>query len=297
MPSKLLRPKSLDEALLELKKQEGKPRVEGGNTTLYEFARQGALTDVETLIDIGPLGLSYVRESENDLIIGAATTLAEIADSSLIRNSPSCFAASECANKITPPQVRNMATIGGAICSAIPFYDMPVALLALGARVKIASLDKGIREVELDNFFVDYFVSMLSPDEMVLEISIPNFANNTSSFAKLGRSSADFSVVNAAARIEYDVRTNRIVRSRIAVGAIGGTPIRAKKSEEILSQCDVEKEVILGASENALSGIDPAPSVHASSRYKQKVAPVLVRDVIVSALRRAGAQIQSFSGE
>ncbi len=297
MPSKLLRPKSLDEALLELKKSEGRARVVGGNTTLYEFARQGALTDVETLIDIGPLGLSYVRESENDLVIGATTTLAEIADSNLIRNSHSCFAANECANKITPPQVRNMATIGGAICSAIPFYDMPVALLALGARVKIASLDKGIREAELDDFFVDYFVCILSQDEILLEISIPNLTNYSSSFAKLGRSSADFSVVNAAARIEYDARTNKIVSSRIAVGAIGGTPIRAKKSEEILSECDVDKAVILRASDNALSGIDPVPSVHASSRYKQKVAPVLVRDVIISALNRAGAQIQPLSGE
>lgn len=296
-PSNLLRPKSIEEALLELKKQAGRARIVGGNTTLYELARQGALADVETLIDLGSLGLDYVKYSDRQFVIGCSTTLAEIAGSNTIRNSPCAFALSECAGKITPPQVRNMATIGGAICSAIPFYDMPTVLYSLDAKVRVLSLDRGTRELDMDSFFVDYFVTSLAPDEMVVEIIVPNFSNNFSAFRKLGRTSADFAVVNAAARLGYDEETNRIVSARISLGAITSTPIRAKESEELLIGSAPNEKLIQEASRIALNGTEPTPSIHASSEYKKKIAAVLVRDVITSALDKAGVSIPKSRSE
>ena len=291
-PRELLRPSSVHQALEELKKSGGRARVVGGNTTLYEFARQGALAGVETLIDAKGLGLDYIREddasgstSPTSLSVGSAVTFTQLAASRLIRDSPCWHALSEVASKITPPQVRNMATIGGATCSGIPFYDIPVVLLALDARAEIASLDSGTRMVAMEEFFQDYFITALQPEEMLIGFSIPSVKDARSSFVKLGRSSSDFAVVNVSARIVRPDPT-RISEARIALGAVANTPIRARRCEEILVEDSeaTRTTIIDRAAQAALEGLEPTPSIHASSEYKKKVIPFLVRDAILMAL-------------
>src|SRR5579883_638685 len=281
-PSELVRPNNIQQTLEELKKSGAKARVVAGNTTLYEFARQGALADVEKLIDAKGLGLDFIRKeaqregnSSEVLSVGCATTFEQLASSTLVKASRCWLALSEAAEKITPPQVRNMATIGGAVCSGIPFYDMPVVLVALDARAEIASLDRGHRMVEMETFFKDYFVTAL--------------AHGGSSFVKLGRSSSDFAVVNVSVRLARDPSNpDRISDARVALGAVANTPIRAKRSEETLKEgTAVDSKLVLQASNAALSELDPTPSIHASSSYKKKIIPFLVRDAILLALERS----------
>ncbi|HZW56507.1 MAG TPA: FAD binding domain-containing protein [Nitrososphaerales archaeon] len=295
-PSELVRPNNIQQTLEELKKSGAKARVVAGNTTLYEFARQGALADVEKLIDAKGLGLDFIRKeaqregnSSEVLSVGCATTFEQLASSTLVKASRCWLALSEAAEKITPPQVRNMATIGGAVCSGIPFYDMPVVLVALDARAEIASLDRGHRMVEMETFFKDYFVTALEPEDLLVRFEIPALAHGGSSFVKLGRSSSDFAVVNVSVRLARDPSNpDRISDARVALGAVANTPIRAKRSEETLKEgTAVDSKLVLQASNAALSELDPTPSIHASSSYKKKIIPFLVRDAILLALERS----------
>jgi aerobic carbon-monoxide dehydrogenase medium subunit len=285
-PLFLEKPTEVIEAVLALKKWGPKARPVAGNTTLFELANEGALVDVERLVDIMGLGLSYVREDEKEkvLCVGATTTFTEIGSTDIMK-SKSYYALKEVSSKITPPQVRNMGTIGGAICSGIPFYDMPTVLLALDSKISVVSAD-GERVIDAKDFFVDYFVTAISPEEIVREVKIPDVLRTGSSFVKLGRNEVDFAMVNASARITLDEKKRKVEDARIVLGAVSNVPIRHKKAEQYLVGNDATEECIIGAAKEPL-GFDPSPSFHASSEYKRRVAPVVVREALLTAVRRA----------
>ncbi len=289
-PNTLLRPKSVEEAVTQLKKWGQSARLVAGHTTLYELERGGALGDVQCLIDVSRLGLDYITLETSGIQIGAATTFSDLAKSPLLE-SPEYFAVKETAGKITPPQIRNVGTLGGSICSGIPFYDMPTTLLALDAEVKVASAD-GALVLPIDDFFIDYFVTALSPESLVTGVEIARSTITGSSFTKIGRISADFAVVNAAARVQLDSHRRNIVSVRVALGAVARTPIRAVEAERVLQGKETSKSVVQLASSLAIP-FDPTPSIHASSEYKKMVTPILVRDVLCSAIKRAGGEVSN----
>jgi len=284
-PATLMRPKDVHETVKLLRELGTSARLVAGNTTIYELVAQGALVDIDCLIDISHVGLSYIKEGEGGISIGAATTFTEMSRSPALEG-PECFAIKETAKKLTPPRVRNMGTMGGSLCSGIPFYDMPTTMLALGARLRIASVEAE-RDVNADEFFLDYFMTVVSPEEILTEVYVERSKNTGTAFVKLGRSSADFAVVNAAAKVVMDSSRKRIEDVRIAIGAVANKPIRAESAESALKGKSVSRDVVLEAAKEAAS-LEPTPSIHASSDYKKRVIPVLVRDVLMSAVSRAG---------
>jgi CO/xanthine dehydrogenase FAD-binding subunit len=289
-PTQLMRPSSPEEAVALLSKLGSTSRLVAGNTTLYEFARQGALTDVSELIDMERLGLSYVSKdpTSGNLCVGATTTFSQMIASPLL-GEPSYMALIDAAARITPPQIRNTGTIGGAICSGIPFYDMPTAVLGIGAKLKLLSSKKE-RLVDIDEFFQDYFVTSVDPDELVLELQFEQrLQNSASAFVKLGRLSVDFAVVNAAASLTVDRSSGSITRARVALGAVSNVVTRSLASEDSLlgKRLDGEEGTkIIQKAAKAAAEFEPTPSVHASSNYKKHVIPFVVRDVLLRARDR-----------
>jgi carbon-monoxide dehydrogenase medium subunit len=286
-PTILERPTTIKEATSLLGKYGGQGRVVAGNTTLHELAYEGGLADVDTLIDVMNLGLSYVTGDDQVLRVGAATVFNEIG-SSILLDGTSWYALKEVSLKLTPPQIRNMATVGGSVCCGIPFYDLPVTLLALDTNFKVASSSSGERLIKAEDFFVDYFVTALSAEDLLVELQIPKKANTGSSFVKLGRTSVDFAVVNTAVTISLDEKTRQISEARVALGAVAAIPIRVKRVEESLIGKEPSEKSLAKASSLAVAeGFEPSPSVHASSEYKKRVIPVIVREALSAASRRA----------
>jgi aerobic carbon-monoxide dehydrogenase medium subunit len=285
-PVFLDRPATLSDAVSILKKYGTSARPVAGNTTMFELANQGGLVGVEGLVDIMGLGLSYIRHDENASIlrVGATTSFTEIG-SSEVPNSKSYYAIKEVSLKITPPQIRNMGTIGGALCSGIPFYDMPTVVVALDSKIRVSS-HAGERIIDSKDFFVDYFITALSPEELVLEVQIPDLPRTGSSFVKLGRSAVDFAVVNVSARVTLDDSKRRVKEARVALGAVSNCPIRHVAAEEYLTGKEITDESILSAAKQPIN-FDPTPSFHARVEYKKKVIPVVVRDALLAAVGRA----------
>ena len=280
-PSLLETPGSIQEAVQLLKKWGSRARIVAGNTTIYELANQGGLDDVDTIIDLSKLDLDYVTRDAAGIRIGAMTRFAEIGRVDLGEHD-SNYALKETAKQLTPPQIRNMGTIGGSVCSGIPFYDMPVTLLAVDAEFQAVSQEGG-RIIAAENFFVDYFVTALTSEEILVEVRCPQKENSASSFVKLGRTSIDFAVVNSAVKIT--VEGNEVSDVRIALGAVAGTPIRAKAAEEFLIRREPTKENLIRAASLSVD-FDPSPSFHASTEYKKKVIPIVIRDALFTAVNR-----------
>ncbi len=275
------------EAAKILSEKHGTARLVAGATTLYDLAQNEGLDDVKTLIDVSRLGLDYIIESDNGLKIGAATTFSEIAGYELSpkRGLDALF---ETAAKITPPQVRNMATMGGALCCGIPFLDMPTTVLALGDEIEACSV-RGTRKIHPKNHFLDYFQTSIEADEILTSVRFPySMGKAGSSFVKLGRVSIDFAVVNVASLIVLD-ESGECKEARVALGAVATTPIRWETLEKKLVGTRLNHDVIVNLMKEHRIDFEPSPSLHAPDEYKKLVIPKLVRDSLLGSVGRSSA--------
>ncbi len=118
-PSAYYRPESLGEAVELLSKHRSKARLIAGGTDLLVTKPPG----VETLIDVGGLNLSYLKEEQGTIRIGAGTAVDLVEHSPLLADWPYQVLA-EAARSMATPTIRNMATIGGNVCNGSPAADL-----------------------------------------------------------------------------------------------------------------------------------------------------------------------------
>jgi aerobic carbon-monoxide dehydrogenase medium subunit len=286
-PSLVLQPSSIDEALKMLGENGDAARIVAGNTMIHDLAGHGALANVQVLIDISNLGLSYLK-NDGTLKVGAATTFTTISESPLAYIK-GLEALGECASKITPPQVRNMGTIGGSLCSGVPFLDMPTAIVALDP-IMVVQSRSGSRRIESDSFFIDYFQTAVGQDEILVELEFRQHSDLNlaagSSFAKMGRTEVDFAIVNVSTYLEVREDGKECVSARVALGAVANTPIRWKELEANLIGRRLSLDGILSAIKETKVSIEPTPMIHASPEYKKLIIPVLARDSLFKSLSR-----------
>src|SRR5262245_32662275 len=163
------RPSTIDEAVAMLARHGDDAKVLAGGHSLIP-AMKLRLARPRVIVDIGRVAdLSYMREADGQIAIGAMTTHGEIEASSLLRER--CPLLPETAAYIGDVQVRNRGTIGGSLAHADPAADWPAAILALDAELGIAG-PRGRRTVGAAKFFVDLFETALQPDEILCEIRV-----------------------------------------------------------------------------------------------------------------------------
>jgi CO/xanthine dehydrogenase FAD-binding subunit len=280
-PDEFVVPGSLEEVLSVISQNPEASRVIAGNTTMFEFASRGLAPDVKVVVDITKAGLNWLEERDDGLHIGATVTLTELAKTTRL-GSPYYGAVSETAKEITPTQVRNVATVGGEVCSGIPFFDLPPVLLALGSRVTIVR--KGAsRSLPLKEFSPEYLMVALEPGEIVSEVVVPKpVGPAAASFKKLGRTASDFAVVNAAVSVSLDERSHVCTKASVWLGGVGSAYHECSATESLLAGSRLDKSAIDAAARVA-ADFEPSPSLQASPEYKKMVIPVLVRDCIQNA--------------
>jgi aerobic carbon-monoxide dehydrogenase medium subunit len=206
-----------------------------------------------------------------------------VESSSLLRRRLPLLA--ETYHHVATIRVRNMATVGGGLAHADPNQDPPPTLIALGATVKVTSAD-GSRVIPLDEFFTDYYETVLKPDEIVTEVFIPKMApSSAGAYLKfLPRTADDYATVSAAAVLTLD-KTKKIISDvRIALGSVGVTPIRATAAEAVLRGQPLKAEAFAEAGEKAKEAVDPVSDFRGSAAYKKEMAGVFVRRALEKAL-------------
>lgn len=281
MPREVLSPPTVDEAVALLAECEGKARIVAGNTTLHGLEARGLLSDVEVLIDISGLGLNKIEVLEDGLHIGAYCAISDLISSPVLRDSR-YDSIRDAARNIEPLQLRNMATVGGQVCTGAPMYDLPPSLLALDARAILRSKD-GTRVLELKDFYIDFFTTNIKPIEMLTEVLIPSNMVSTA-FLKFGRTAFDFALVSVA--VALGLHGSDCIHSRIWLGGVAPTYKRCTEAENLLvGRID---EPALERAAQACVNFEPSDTFHGSSQYKKAIIPVLVRRCIHNTLSRAG---------
>jgi len=282
-PKEFFSPESLVDALQLLEGYRRDARVIAGGTGIYELAVRNYIPEVKYLVSVMNLDLSYVKEEEGFLHIGATTRLQQLLEDKLI-NTAGVGAITDALRSIRPLQIRNVATVGGEVCISVPNVDLPTALMACSAQVVIASV-KGERVVALDDFYNDIFWPKLKSNEIVTEIRFKKQKDMVSAFLKLGRTAADFNLVNVATSLRVD--NNLITDIKLVVGGIGRSPLRFKDLEEALINKRPERELIENVAVKAFHDYEILPSVHGSAEYKRLILPVLIRNCVLKAYNRA----------
>ena len=177
-----------------------------------------------------------------------------------------------------------MATIGGEVCIAGE-VDMPTTLLAYDANIAIGG-SRGGREISMADFHIGYLNNALEPDEMVLEVRIPQPPANTGGgFAKFERTAADLPIVNVATRISLD-RDGVCTDARVVAGAatLSGVPQRSGATEALLLNRAVDDALI----ETAAAASTDIACTH-DFRVSAEIRSLWVKCGIEDALKQAVA--------
>jgi len=270
-PAEYYKPNNVPEAVnLLLKHGEKGKLIAGGTDLLITKDPQ-----VDTLIDITGLGLNYIKSDSQGVRIGAATAFADIEASSVLNKAPYDTLANA-AREMGTPQIRNLGTIGGNICSAVPSADSAPVLLVLDATLGTTG-PSGNKSINITDFFLDVRKNALAEGELLIEIRLPVFPPNTeAAFIKKGRvATADLSVVNTAVRLAI-AEDNTCQDVRIALGAVAPTPMRAIEAEAILQGRKPDDRLIEKVVIRASEEIKPISDVRGSAGYRTTLCRVLV---------------------
>lgn len=276
-------PRSLKEVYRDLQEYGTDAKLIAGGTALVIMMKQ-RLVRPACLISLRSLrGFDRIAPRDGGLRIGALATHRQVETSPLVRRRFPILA--ETYRHVATIRVRNMATVAGGLAHADPNQDPPPTLIALGAKVKATSA-QGSREIPLEEFFTDYYETVLRPDEIITEVLIPRPpANSGGAFLKfLPRTADDYATVSAAAVVAVDRAKKVFSDVRIALGSVGTTPIRAKEAEAMLLGQPVKPEAIREAAEKVKALVDPISDFRGSAAYKKEMAAVFARRALERAL-------------
>ncbi len=277
-------------------------------------------TDVMVMIkkkEVSPtvlISLNRIRgldqiEYDGTLRIGAMVTHRTIEKSGLIREKYS--ALSDAVQVLGSVQIRNVATIGGNICSAAPSADTATPLLVLGAQVKVKSL-MGEKVVPLEDFFRGPGENVLREGEIVTELMIPKLLPNTGSayWKHQRRLALDLPIVGVSVLLSLDknrlsrpemlctsipissvfqaIEENALIckEAKIALGVAAPIPMRAVKAENILRDQKISDKLIEETAYTASEEAQPRDSIRGEAWYRREMIRVFVKRMAMKCIER-----------
>jgi len=270
-----LRPKTLDEAVVQLKM----PGVQvlSGGTDFYPAL--GDRIAQEPVMDISGLReLRGVSTEANYIRIGGLTTWSDIIRAPL----PQCFdALKSAAQEVGSVQIQNRGTLAGNLCNASPAADGVPPLLALDAEAELAS-SNGSRRIPLAEFIIGNRKTQRQPDELLTAVWIPRTLENArSTFLKLGaRRYLVISISMVAAVIQ--LRDGKVAAASIAVGSCSAVARRLHDLERDLLGAPVRDGLGALVKPDHLATLSPIGDVRATAEYRRDASLTLVRRALDS---------------
>jgi carbon-monoxide dehydrogenase medium subunit len=283
-------PDSIEQAL-ELKSQKADDaRILAGGQSLVP-AMNFRVAQPSVLIDLNRVGeLSFIREAGDVMRVGAMTRERHLEfDSSIAKHLP---LLTEATPFIAHPQIRNRGTIGGSIVNADPAAELPVLMLALGARLKTKNVS-GERWIDAQDFFAGMFTTALAPDEILVEIELPFMPPRTGwSFMEVAPRAGDYALMGVAVSVTLD-EAGKCGQAKLVYLNAGDGPVDAKEAAKILlgeklNDKLIESTAVLASEQE----ITPFGNMHASPEFQRHLANVLTKKALKQALQRAEENLQ-----
>jgi len=279
-------PTSIDEALRLLAGASGKARVLGGGTDLLIQLRDGMHESTRLVVDAKHIAelsaLSF--DSRAGLRIGAAVPCYRVTSNAEVARLYPCLA--EAAELIGSTQIQSRATLGGNLCNGSPAADTVPALIALGARAVVAG-PRGRRELPVETFITGPRKTALAGDELLVELIVPPPAPGSADCYQrfIPRNEMDIAVVGVGASVTLE--GGRCRAARIALGAVGPTPILANEAAAELIGKTIDEGVLDRVARAATAVTQPISDKRGPAEFRRRIVGVLTRRVVAEAARRA----------
>jgi carbon-monoxide dehydrogenase medium subunit len=264
-------PRTVDEAVDLLARHGEEAHLIAGGTATMLLMRQGLLRPghLISLRSIEGLG-GIARTPEGGLRIGATATHRAVERSpDALRYSPALIDAFA---SVATVRIRNQATVGGNLAHADPAQDPPPMLAALGASLTVRS-PRGQRSLPVEELAVDHFTTSLAQDEVIVEVILPPLEPGTrGTYLKfLPRTADDYATVSVAATLRF-APDGTVADARIVLGAVGPTPIRARRVEGAIR--GRPPTGLADAAALVREEVEPLDDLRGSAPYKREMARV-----------------------
>lgn len=275
----LFQPDTLEEALRLLEKYGAEAKVMLGGTDLVPKMKARILNPRVVINLSGIEALKKISFSEEEgLCFGAAVSLRELENYPVVKaRYPALY---EGVHAIASTQIRNIGTVVGNICNAVPSADSAPALLVLHAKVHLLS-PRGRRTVPIEEFFTGVCRTVAAPDEIVTEVRIPTPAAGSRSiyYAHTVRRALDLAIVGVAVNLEKEKDVCR--EAAIALGTVAITPKRAGLAEALLQGKSLTPELMGEAARIAAEQeCAPISDMRASKEYRREMVRVLTENAL-----------------
>ena len=256
----------------------------GGTDLLVDLKAKRVMVD--HIISINRIDdLKGVTLSAESLRIGALTTITELDEAPPVRDQ--CPAILDATRSMAVRQVRNLATVGGNLASAVPCADLPPVFIAMNATVALWST-KGERLLPLEQFFLGPRRTALREDEILSGVEIPNAPPGFgASYARFGLREGNAIAVAAVAASLRLAADGAIQDARVVLGAVSPIPKLATKASEMLLGSAPADELFAKAADVATAEADPISDIRGSAEFRRELIRVLATRALVKALRRA----------
>lgn len=276
-------PTNLNDAFALLQQHGEDAKILAGGHSLIpmmklRFANPSYLVDINNIP-----GLSYIKEEDGYLKIGAMTREADLEESAIIRDKYPIFI--DASKLIADPQVRNFGTLGGNIAHGDAANDHPAVMMALRAEVVISNAE-GSRTVPIDEFFYGFYMTAVKHGDILTEIRIPALDSNTgSAYHKLERKVGDYATAGVAIVITKKP-DGTCAQAGIGLTNVNSTPMRAARSEEALVGSNLTDDDINKAALYASEDCNPTEDLRGSEAFKRDMVRVITKRTILRAIGR-----------
>ncbi|GAB6987008.1 FAD binding domain-containing protein [Nocardioides pyridinolyticus] len=275
--AELHRPSTVEEALGLLGSIDGSRPLAGATWLLRAPLRGDEAASAYVAIDAIP-ELGTVTVGDHEIMVGAAVTHAELATS--LRDIPEVRVLRQAAAGSANPAVREMATVGGNLCTAeFPAADLVPALLALDGLVVLEGPD-GSERVAVEQF-LDRRSSLGSV--LVTGVAVPRRPVRSAHARLTLRAAGDYPVAIVSVAVVLD-GSGRIDEARVALGSVGQVPQRWPEVERELAGAVPESEEALAAARRNVDVLPARDGVEAPAWYRRDVVPALLAKALADAV-------------
>lgn len=271
---------SLDMALRAL--ADGNATPLAGGSDLWAQKDAGVRPIRDRLVNLSNVDeLAGITETDGVVRLGARVTMSAILASDLAARHAGMLV--ETANRFASVQIRNVATIGGNIANASPAGDMALALLALGAVAEVASFDGTIvsRKVPLGDMFAGPGRINIGANELLVAVEFASQAGRYGTFQKSGTRPA-LEISMASMCLGGRVENGALHDPAIAFGAVGPTPLRCPKTEQLIDGKPLDDALIAAALDTMAGEISPIDDFRASKWYRMHMAKTFLEQELIT---------------
>lgn len=264
-------PPSTREACDILASEENSMPIAGG-TGIYIFSNKGMMSNVDTLVNLGKLNLSFVEKDGEKIRIGATTRLSDMG-----AGITGIQMLDEAVQSI-PKEVRHMGTMGGQIFTAFPAFDLSVCLLALNGSISVTDGYRD-KEIAMSNVYNAIFDPAIPRSSIIESVEAPATKFNRTTYQKFSYTKHGFSDVSLAIAMRVEGDFIEDISLAVGGGSLDSEPIKLPHVEGAMRGNEIDQELLDMGFDSILNstGLEFYSDHKSSSDYRKRMVGTMLR--------------------